>query len=300
MPTSHPTSPDLNPDPTSTPTAIFKGFPAMHRPLPRHTAFTLIELLVVIAIIAVLIGLLLPAVQKVRDAASRTRCSNNLHQIGLALHMYEGAEGSFPPGNKTTPATGWVIYITPYLEQGTLFGMYDFTNNWDKSGNGNRDVAQVHLKVFKCSSAGGDARVDSTAEGNSVFQPVVGDYTAIAGTSGIWSKLSLPNPASQDGIMKGNQTCKFAFVRDGLSNTIFAAESADRPNRWELGAISTANPNNVSGAAWASQASNMTISGVSETVKDSNGNLSSLVADGGTCVINCTNADEIYSFHTAG
>jgi prepilin-type N-terminal cleavage/methylation domain-containing protein/prepilin-type processing-associated H-X9-DG protein len=96
-------------------------------PLPRRAAFTLIELLVVIAIIAILIGLLVPAVQQVRESANRASCENTLKQWGVAMHAYHDARKALPEGNRDNPRRVWVVLVWPYVEESNMYAQFDQT-----------------------------------------------------------------------------------------------------------------------------------------------------------------------------
>jgi prepilin-type N-terminal cleavage/methylation domain-containing protein/prepilin-type processing-associated H-X9-DG protein len=153
----------------------------------KRSAFTLIELLVVIAIIAVLIGLLLPAVQKVREAAARMSCSNKLKQIGIALHNHHDTRGTFPPGGMQSgpnPADGysnWAIELLPFIEMDSLYRLYDQKQLNTSVANYNA-IATTRVKTYECPSDQLAGTLEIPASGPDVSRNWVhGSYRAVSG-----------------------------------------------------------------------------------------------------------------------
>ena len=185
----------------------------------RPAAFTLIELLVVIAIIAVLIGLLLPAVQKVREAANRMSCSNNLKQIGLALHNYENSLGVYPPLGtyplRTAGATSWPAHalVLPFIEQENLQRLIDFSRSYTTQP----EVAEKPIKTYICPS---EINIRPRVEPGITYFPN-NSYAFNAGTWFIWDPVS---GRAGDGAFAVNGRHRPADFTDGLSNTVAVSE----------------------------------------------------------------------------
>jgi len=273
-------------------------------------AFTLIELLVVIAIIAILIGLLIAAVQKARGAADRGLCSNNLRVMALALLNYESSNNRFPLSRTKPFLHGWPVFILPYMEQQNIYNQYTIKNqNWLDPIN--YKATQMQVKTFICPSSPEDQ--NRPAQNNKNPNAAITDYTIPEGITDAFKVFSLNNgkgvaqtpfPSNLAVINGQGIGTSINHISDGTSNSVLVYESGGRPKHYISGKVigqadvdsattcgNTSVKNGITyGAAWADDGNNSPVHGFNK-----DGTFCSEA-----CVINCTNNQEAYSFHSGG
>ena len=299
------------------------------RCIPRKSGFTLIELLVVIAIIAVLIGLLLPAVQKVREAANNAQCKNNLKQLGIAYLNYADVNnGTFPPSAyyDLTPAAtgglpiahGWGVYLLPFIEQGNVFNGYNFSQPFVTPGN--QAVIQTPIKTFLCPSAihTADTYTDSTSNpftGQKYpFTAAVADYAPDDGINGgaaaMLNSLGANPPYTQTAQVVGPSSVTIVgplplLKAAGYSAPVYGSMRVvnvkDGTSNTLMLAEDGGRPERwMYGATVANSSS----SGAGWGDPNAEFGLDGTVPQGSTglplCSVNCNNDNEIYAFHTNG
>jgi prepilin-type N-terminal cleavage/methylation domain-containing protein len=289
-----------------------------------RNGFTLVELLVVIAIIGILIGMLLPAVQQVREAARRVNCMNNMRQLGIALHNYESAHMAFPPSrlapddqpipSDLTLNTGaesamqsWTTLILPYVEQGNLANNFEYRQAWfDNVNSTNIAVVSTPLQLFQCPSSPSSDRQDPYH----CIGAAAGDYGSINEVkSKVYTRVfnvDAPPETARLGLLSKFRKNPIATCSDGTSNTIYVAECAGQPDiyitrgkmrmedflNYQDDKVINLNGRLVAedGTGWADPDCGFSVNGATADGLDKHG----------TKMINAINVSEAYSFHPGG
>lgn len=272
---------------------------------------TLVEMLVVMAIIGILVGLIAPAVQGARESARRIECSNNLRQIGMALHHFESAHKRFPPsgwtkagpGHPSGTYVGWRALTLPFVEQSNTEKLVDYQRHWWEGTNAT--VAAVQVKVFQCPSV--PQRVEVLSAVAKPPRPALNfsnpiapsDYEAIMGVQPASINPHLPSPvynaSNRFSVLYRNSTTKFAEVVDGTPSTITIVECGGRPSVYRKRTLQS-HLTNDQGIGWADSEGPFSLDGSS-----SDGNREGCGKSSGcTVAMNAKNDNEPFSFHTGG
>jgi prepilin-type N-terminal cleavage/methylation domain-containing protein/prepilin-type processing-associated H-X9-DG protein len=208
---------------------------------PPRAALTLIELLVVIAILAILIGLLLPAVQKVREAAARLKCQNNLKQVVLGMHNYHGSSGQLPPGYRYNGTTDdseatWVYFVLPYLEQSALQGQVSYAvlqqagQGFGQQSTTSDPIRGASLALFRCPSSPPAANVGGMYDPHGVGW-ARGSYVANGGIGPMtWPANARPPDHAVQGVFYLWSAVRLTDITDGTTNTAFVSEVLNVPS----------------------------------------------------------------------
>jgi prepilin-type processing-associated H-X9-DG protein len=247
----------------------------------------LIEVMIVIAIVVVLAALMLPAIHKVREAAARPNCTNNMRQLGVATLHYANANRAFPPAAVTCKTAGMggnrslFTFLLSDLEQDNLAQSYDIMRNWDQQPT----IYQAEIRTLICPSAPGGHRDSYTQGGSTIANAATSDYNAVIGVQGS-AFLMIPLRNSL-GLLQLNEATRPSECTDGLSNTILLVEDAGRPDHHACGQRQSGR---AAGGIWADSVGPFVLTGHS--------------ADGlkqpGPCAVNCSNNGAIFGFHTGG
>jgi prepilin-type N-terminal cleavage/methylation domain-containing protein/prepilin-type processing-associated H-X9-DG protein len=290
--------------------------------------FTLVELLVVIAIIGILVGLLLPAVQAAREAARRMQCGNNVKQLGLAFHNYEGAFKRLPPSriNVSSPVlfqASWPSMVLPFVEATNMYNQYKIGTTWYAPVND--PTTTQKLAVMLCPSAPSDRLVPSSALYAALTNNLrsdlpnwgyadYGSVNAVRNAAFVVAGITpLPTGTKEvfGALGRGPDGVKIAAITDGLSNTAIVGEDSGRPGMYvsgkattnpRVGNIAFGTPTTADGWGWADINAGFSVDGANTKgiQNDTNSSGATTLAAGGTCFINCTNDSEVYAFHTGG
>jgi prepilin-type N-terminal cleavage/methylation domain-containing protein/prepilin-type processing-associated H-X9-DG protein len=302
------------------------GTPLMTASIHRRRGFTLIELLVVIAIIAVLIGLLLPAVQKVREAANRLKCQNTLKQLALAAHNYHDTNNCFFSARpSSSPQYGHMVLLLPFIEQGSLAGMFSATAPGGFADPVNQTVANTRVSLILCPSNPVDkpikmrkssktgtsygAFITATGTTTDPTDPTIltgwgNDYWVNHAISAPTYALVNPTGLTPNPILKGTRPT-MAMVSDGLSNTTLFLEHAGYDVHYVQGVGMPMPATDLTldqPGAWGTWLGwcAFQVQGYSTyTPATYPTNLSNIPA-GTDCAVNCNNSQGVFGFHTGG